>query len=173
MSAADSQPLPRFLDRVVIGPTRPRAPVLDLDALDRAAVAWMERHGTTCLRVSLALVFGWFGALKLVGLSPADGLVQRTVSWWDPAWFIPFLGAWECLIGVCFLVPRANRLALVLMATQMAGTFLPFIVLPAETYTRSILVPTIEGQYIIKNVVLIAAAIAVGSRVRDDGPRRT
>lgn len=176
MAATDTQPLPNMLDladlapRLAPGRLAPgRARVLDrLDALDRAAVRWMQVNGPACLRASLALVFCWFGALKVIGVSPAAGLVERTVWWWDAVWFVPVLGIAECIIGLCFLVPRLNRLALVLMAGQMIGTFTPFLWLPDETFRTTILVPTMEGQYILKNVVLIAAAIAVGSHVRED-----
>ncbi len=139
---------------------------MDLKALDGAITAWMAGHGLRLLRYSLAIVFLWFGLLKLFpGASPAESLVAQTVYWFDPAWFIPVLGAWEMLIGALLFFRPTIREALALMALQMAGTLLPLLILPAVTW-HSFLVPTLEGQYIIKNMVLIAAANVIGGTVR-------
>ena len=126
------------------------------------AYSWMERYGLTVLRYSLAIIFIWFGALKPFGLSPASDLVAHTVPF-DPVWFIPLLGVWEVIIGVCFLFPRRLlRPGLVLMALQMAGTFLPLILLPDRVYVIFPFALTLEGQYIVKNFVLIGAALTIG-----------
>lgn len=142
-----------------------------LARIDDAITAWMARWATPLLRLSLALVFIWFGVLKPVGISPANDLVARTVVWVDPAWFVPFLGWWEVAIGVCMLVPPLTRLSIALLALQMPGTMLPLFWLPDVCFVRVPWAPTLEGQYIIKNVVLIAAAIAVGATVRDPRAR--
>ena len=118
------------------------------------------------LRLSLAIVFIWFGALKLVGNSPAIELVTRTVYWFDPRWFVPFLGVWEVLIGVCMLWRPLIRVSIALLALQMPGTFLPLILLPHVCFAIIPWVPSLEGQYIIKNLVLISGAIAIGAAVR-------
>ncbi len=138
---------------------------MDWESLDIQVTRWMELHGHRLLRYSLAIIFIWFGALKLFpGLSPAEQLVANTVFWFDPGWFVPVLGAWEVLIGLCLAWRPLIRAALALMALQMAGTFLPLILLPEITWNG--FVPTLEGQYIIKNLVIIAAAIVVGGTVR-------
>jgi uncharacterized membrane protein YkgB len=136
------------------------------ERIDRAIAGWMDRWGLLLLRVSLAVVFAWFGALKLLGLSAADDLVTKTVYWFDPAWFVPVLGVWEILIGLCLLVRPLIRVALLLLFVQMPGTFLPLVLLPERCFQHVPHVPTLEGQYIIKNLVLISAAIVVGSTVR-------
>ena len=118
------------------------------------------------MRYSLAVIFIWFGAVKFFG-GPADELVANTVYWVDPSWFVPFLGAWEVLIGLCMLYKPLIRFGILIMAPQMLGTFLPLILLPDVVYINFPFILTIEGQYIIKNLVLIAAAIVVGSHVRD------
>jgi len=138
-----------------------------LDALDARIVAWLQGHGMTLLRYSLGLIFFWFGLLKVVGMSSSAALVSQTVFWWDAAWFLPALGLAECVIGLCFFYKPLVRVALVLMAGQMVGTFFPFIILPEMTMSQTILVPTMEGQYILKNFVLIAAAMVVGAHARD------
>lgn len=127
----------------------------------------MRRRGHFLLRVSLGLVFIWFGALKFSSASPAAELVARTVYWFDPGWFVPFLGAWEVAIGVGLLIRVLNRAAIALLFLQMPGTFLPLVLLPGVCFTHVPWAPTLEGQYIIKNLVLISAAIVVGGTVRE------
>ncbi len=133
-----------------------------LTRIDQRIVSWMRAHRDQLLRVSLAVVFIWFGALKPLGASAANELVARTVVWFDPDWFIPVLGVWEVLIGLCMLIRPLTRLAILLLFLQMPGTFLPLILLPDVCFETIPWVPTLEGQYIIKNLVLISAAIAVG-----------
>jgi uncharacterized membrane protein YkgB len=140
---------------------------MDLEELDNKIVNVMNKYGLSCLRYSLAIVFVWFGILKPFGLSPAAELVAMTVTWIPAEIFLPVLGVWEVLIGIFFLFKKTIRAAIFLMALQMAGTFLPLILLPEIVYVRFPYALTLEGQYIIKNIVLISAAIVIGSHVRD------
>lgn len=139
---------------------------MNLARVDQRIAGWMKRHANFCLRLSLAIVFIWFGALKPLGASPANDLVARTVYWVDPTWFIPVLGGWEVLIGLCMLWRPLVRVAILLLALQMPGTFLPLILLPDVCFIHVPWAPSLEGQYIIKNLVLISAAMAVGGAVR-------
>ncbi len=128
--------------------------------------AWMEFHGYTLLRVAMGIIFIWFGALKPLGMSPAAELVART-TWWIPIpGFINVLGVWEIAIGVCFLFERTNRWALILLFMHMPGTMLPLVMLPDAAYIQAPFALTLEGQYIIKNLVLISAAIVLGGKLR-------
>ncbi len=142
------------------------------DRIDRRITAVLARSGVPVVRLSLGVVFLWFGALKFIpGLSPAEVLAARTIDQLSggvvgPALSVPILAAWECLIGLGFLSGRFLRGTLLLMGLQMIGTFTPLLLFPAETFTRFPYAPTLEGQYIIKNVVLIAAAMVVGATVR-------
>ena len=142
------------------------------DRLDEANVRWMARHGLDLLRVSLGVVFLWFGALKFFpGLSPAQDLALRTI---DALTFglvpgpvaINVLAAWECLIGLGLLANRLMRVTLLLLFVQMLGTVTPVLLFPQEVFVRIPYAPTLEGQYIIKNLVLISAGITIGSTVR-------
>jgi uncharacterized membrane protein YkgB len=143
------------------------------DRLDPLIAGWMERNGIRLLRWSVGVVFVWFGALKTVGMSPAQELVARTVYWFPPEVFIPVLGWWEVVIGLGLLVRPLARVAIALLFLQMPGTFLPLVLLPEICFTAIPFGLTIEGQYIIKNLVLISAAIVVGGTVRDQaGVRR-
>ena len=120
----------------------------------------------------MGVVFTWFGALKLVpGLSPAAELATRTIETLTfgvvpPAVSLPVLAAWEVLIGLGLLSGRFLRATLLLLLAQMAGTLTPLVLFPAETWQLFPIAPTLEGQYIIKNLVLVAAAMVVGATVR-------
>ena len=140
--------------------------VNEAKALDLHIIKFAKQHGITFLRFSLAIVFIWFGILKPLGLSPASELVAKTVYWFDPVWFVPLLGWWEVLIGLCLLWKKSVRVGILLMALQMAGTFLPLILLPNIAWL-GFMNPSLEGQYIIKNIVLISAAMVIASHVRD------
>ena len=137
-----------------------------IDEIDRHISGWMNRYGRLFLRISLAVVFIWFGILKPLGLSAAAELVRRTVYWLPPDFFIPLLGWWEVAIGVGLLFRPLIRVALFLLFLQMPGTILPLFLLPEVCFTQIPFAPTLEGQYIIKNLILLSAAIAVGGTVR-------
>lgn len=149
-----------------MNPTTYTRLVARIDAADEAIAGWMDRWGLPLLRFSLGVVFVWFGALKLVGLSPAAELVARTVYLVSPETFLPVLGLWEIAIGCCLIYRPLLRLGILLLFLQMPGTFLPLVVLPEVTFTAFPYAPTLEGQYIVKNLVLIGAAIVVGGTVR-------
>jgi uncharacterized membrane protein YkgB len=137
------------------------------DATDVRITHWMAKHGIAIMRVALGTVFLWFGALKLFpGMSPAEDLVRATVTFLPGSVFVPLLGVWEMVIGLGFLLGRALRLTILLLFLQMPGTLLPVVMLPEQVFTRFPLGLTLEGQYIVKNVVLVAAALVIGATVR-------
>jgi uncharacterized membrane protein YkgB len=144
----------------------------ELQPLDLRITSWLARHGVTLTRLSLGVVFLWFGALKFVpGWSPAADLASRTIQRITFGLVksdlgLPVLAAWETVIGLGLLSGKFLRFILLLLAFQMIGTMLPLALFPSETFVRVPLVPTLEGQYIIKNLVLISAAIVVGATVR-------
>ncbi len=146
---------------------------MTLEQVDRRLSDWMRSHGNVLLRLGLGLVFIWFGGPKLVpGLSPAEDLVRATVPCCDPDLFVPVLGAAEVLIGICLLHRRWIRLGLLLMAGHMIGAALPLFTLP-DVVWKSFPVATLEGQYILKNMVLIAAAVVLGGSTREPQSRGT
>lgn len=134
--------------------------------IDPVIVRWMNRYGHLLLRISLGIIFIWFGLLKVFGQSPANDLVARTVYWFDPDIFIPILGWWEALIGVFFLFHRTIRAAIFLLFLQIGGTFLPLVILPDVCFQGNFFALTMEGQYIVKNLLIISAAIMVGGSAR-------
>ena len=143
--------------------------------VDAAATAWMARHGITMLRVSLGVVFFWFGVLKFFpGLSPASELAVSTIDMLTfgavaPGIAINVLAAWECLIGLGLIFGVAMRATLLLLWVQMLGTITPIFLFPELVFTRVPYAPTLEGQYIIKNLVLVSAGIVIGATVRGGG----
>jgi uncharacterized membrane protein YphA (DoxX/SURF4 family) len=142
---------------------------LNFESIDTWISTRMWRFGVPVLRFGLGVVFVWFGALKLAGASPATDMIARTVYWFDPDVFIPVLGWWEIVIGVCLAVPAWNRAGILLLALQMPGTFLPLVLLPEVTFNGSVWNLTMEGQYIVKNLVIIGSAMVLGGLVRKNG----
>lgn len=142
-----------------------------LDLVDRHIAGFMGRWGIPALRASLGIIFIWFGLLKPLGISPAESLVLATVRWmplFDAITWLSIIGWWEVIIGVTFLYRPANRIAIALLFLQMVGTFMPLVILPGVTF-QSGRIPyglTVEGQYIVKNLVIIAAALVLGGFVR-------
>ena len=137
------------------------------DRMDALITAWMARYGLVILRVGLGIVFFWFGVLKLFpGLSPAEDLVRNTVYFIDPDLFIPVLAIWEALIGLGLIFGKYMRVTLLLLFLQMPGTALPLVLLPDVVWTHFPYGLTLEGQYIIKNLVLIGAGLVLGGTVR-------
>jgi uncharacterized membrane protein YphA (DoxX/SURF4 family) len=143
-----------------------------LDRIEEGAAGWMAHNGIALLRVSLGVVFFWFGVLKFFpGLSPAEDLAARTISVLTfgvvgPSVSLPVLAAWECAIGLCFVTGRFMRAGVALLFAQMAGTFLPLVIFPAEAWTHAPYAATLDGQYIIKNLVLVSAGLVLGATVR-------
>ncbi|HEX6384747.1 MAG TPA: DoxX family protein [Anaerolineae bacterium] len=142
------------------------------DRLDQQIVRWLARYSLPFLRFGMGIVFLWFGALKFFpSLSPATELAVRTI---DVLTFglIPgsisliLLATLESVIGLGFLTGRYMRLTLVLLVFQMAGALTPLALFPGESFIHFPYAPTLEGQYIIKNLVLIGAGLVIGSTVR-------
>tara|TARA_S200000501_G_scaffold186959_1_gene175817 strand:- start:2541 stop:2963 length:423 start_codon:yes stop_codon:yes gene_type:complete len=127
----------------------------------------MNNYGILLLRYSLAMIFIWFGLLKPFGISPAQELVENTVYWFDDkATFVKFLGWWEVAIGVTICFRPLIRISIFLLFLQMPGTFLPLVLLPEVCFTDFPYGLTLEGQYIVKNLIIISSALVIGGTVR-------
>ena len=142
------------------------------DRLDRAITRWMARVGIPLLRVSLGIAFFWFGFLKFFpGMSPAQDLATHTIEVMTfgivkPGVSIVVLALWETLIGLGLIFGVYLRATLFLLFTQMMGTLTPLVLFPHDAFTHIPYAPTLEGQYIIKNLILISAGLVVGATVR-------
>ncbi len=141
-----------------------------IEPLDRRVTRWLADYSIPILRVSLGVVFFWFGLLKLFpGMSPAEDMVKATIFFIDPDLFFPVLAVWEMVIGLGLVFGRAMRLTLLLLFLQLPGTVLPLFILPDVTWQYIPYSPTVEGQYIIKNLVLVGAGLVLGATVRGGG----
>jgi uncharacterized membrane protein YphA (DoxX/SURF4 family) len=133
---------------------------------DQKVVGFLRRWSVPALRISLGVVFVWFGLLKVLDVTPVGDLVADTVYWVDPGWFVPVLGAAETAIGIALVLGRFLRVALAAMAAQLLGTFLVLVVLPEIAFQDgNPLLLTVEGEFVVKNLVLLTAGMVVGSTV--------
>lgn len=137
---------------------------MKIQKIDARIIHFFRRISIPVARISLFIVFFWFGLLKAIGLSPAGSLVHALYDQTIP--FIPFhafytgFALFECLIGILFLIKGAERIVMPLLIIHMITTAGPLVLLSSETWQYAF-VPTLVGQYIIKNLVIIATAIAL------------
>ena len=137
------------------------------DRIDATLTGWLRRWSIPALRISVAIVFIWFGALKIFGVTPVTDLVASTVYWVDPDWCVPALGVAEVVVGLGLAFRVALRSVLALFAAQMVGTFLLLLVLPeVALQDGNPLLLTVEGEFVVKNLVLLSAGMVVGATVR-------
>lgn len=122
---------------------------------------FLKDWSITLLRYSMGLIYFWYGLLKVIGISPAEELVRHATHWIGVHNFVIFLGIWEVVIGICLFVKKFNRVGLILLFLQFPGTFLPLFLNPEDTFTSFPLGLTLEGQYILKNLVLVAAGLVL------------
>jgi uncharacterized membrane protein YphA (DoxX/SURF4 family) len=141
-------------------------------AADLWITKWMARYGVRLLRVSLGVIYLWFGFLKFFpGLSPAQGLAIKTISvmtfgLMPPHVSIILLATWECAIGLGLIFGLFMRFTLFLQLMQMIGTFTPIFFFPEACFTHFPYAWTMEGQYIFKNLVLLSAGLVIRATVR-------
>jgi uncharacterized membrane protein YphA (DoxX/SURF4 family) len=139
-----------------------------LNRIDQKIAKWMRRWSTPAVRISFGIIFIWFGILKPFGVSAAESLLKATLVWMPfgtPELWLIIIGWWEVAIGVTFLITRTTKIAIALLFLQMFGTFIPLVVIPEVTFQNgNIFTPTLEGQYIIKNVMIISAALVLGGK---------
>lgn len=142
------------------------------ERVDARVANYLARYGIDLLRLSLGIVFFWFGVLKFFpGMSPAQELAARTIhvltlGFMPSGVALPILAAWECLIGIGLIFGLYMRATLLLLVLQMMGTVTPIFFFPGEIFMVVPYAPTLEGQYIIKNLVLISAGLVLGATVR-------
>jgi uncharacterized membrane protein YphA (DoxX/SURF4 family) len=146
--------------------------IKSLNDTDIALTHWMAKYGVFLLRISVGVVFFWFGILKFFpGLSPATELATKTI---DTLTFgiisgqtaLSILATLEVAIGIGMIFGIFLRETILLLFFQMLGTITPVFLFTSEVFTRVPYAPTLEGQYIIKNIVIISAALVIGATVR-------
>src|SRR5258708_9941613 len=143
--------------------------VMSISSMDGKIIDFFRRISLPFARFSIFVIFFWFGLLKVVGLSPASDLVsklfERTISFMTFHDFFIFFGLFEVLIGILFLIRGMERIVIFLLFIHMVLTLGPLVLLPDTTWSR-FMVPTLEGQYIIKNLAIMASAIFIASNLR-------
>lgn len=142
-----------------------------LEPIDRGIINAFKMMGMPVARLALCVVFFWFGVLKVIGASPANQLVTDLFNASMPSFinmgidqFIFYLGLYEMAIGIAFLVPRLERLAIFLLLPHLFITAMPLFFLKPITWQSSF-IPTLEGQYIIKNLLIIATAVGIAAHL--------
>lgn len=136
---------------------------MNLKQFDQLFIETMHRWAIPVLRVSLGIVFLWFGALKVFGVSPVAELISQTYSFFPQDAFMMVLGLWEIVIGIGLIFKLALRVTLALLWLQMAGTILSPLSEPSIFFNHgNPLLLTTEGEFVIKNLVLISAGLVIG-----------
>ncbi len=138
-----------------------------LQEFDRRLANWMEQWGHRIHRLTLAIVFLWFGALKVTGYESATSLIAHTVYFTSPEIMVPMLGLWEMAIGICLVIHPLLRLALLLLAIRLPGTLLALGLRADVCFVEFPLVPSLEGQYLVKDFLLFGAALVIGGTIRE------
>jgi len=139
-----------------------------IQKFDIYVISCLRKIEVLLARTAIFIVYFWFGFLKLLGVSPATPLVQALFE--KTIWFIPFptfyffFSLFEMAIGILFLIRGLERLAIFLLSLHLVTTVLPLFFLPQITW-QGFLVPTLEGQYIIKNILIAAMAVVIGSKL--------
>jgi uncharacterized membrane protein YkgB len=145
---------------------------------DEKLIRFFKKIWEPISRLSLFVVFFWFGLLKVLGESPAGPLVNKL---YDESMFaglvgfgkfIVLFGLFECLIGVLFIIKGMERTVLPLLLIHLVTTMGPLLLLPETTWSKA-LVPTLEGQYIIKNLAIISVAIGIAASLHPLNPKRS
>ncbi|MEI8061675.1 MAG: hypothetical protein WCG97_00055 [bacterium] len=141
---------------------------MKIRTIDLELIHFFRKISEPCARLGLFVVFFWFGILKVFGMSPASPLVkalfERTMPIMPFATFIILFGLFEMLIGILFLIKGCERLVIPLLLFHMVTTIMPLFMVKSVTWS-AMFVPTLEGQYIIKNILIIAAAVGIASHL--------
>ncbi|MGI9049827.1 MAG: DoxX family membrane protein [Rubrobacteraceae bacterium] len=149
-----------------------KIPHVEPNQLEDSVTRWLVRYSIPLLRISLGGVFLLFGALKFFpNVSPIEALASRTVGVLTFGLILAgvsmiLLAALECAIGIGLLTGLYPRLTLVLLGLQMIGATSPLVIFPGEIFAGPFHAPTLVGQYIIKDVVLISAGLVLGATLR-------
>lgn len=137
--------------------------------IDKFIINFLKKIWRQFSRISIFIIFFYFGLLKVLNLSPAaplvEALLNRTLPLIPFNFFLKFFGAFEMLIGILFLIPKIERIAIFLLILHMFIVALPLFLLPQITWQK-FLVPTFEGQYIIKNLAIISLALVIGAHLK-------
>ncbi len=140
-----------------------------LHRAEMGLTTWLVAHSLTVLRVSLGSIFVLFGVLKFFpNVSPAQALATQTTGVLTfglvPAGLaIVLVATLECTIGLGLITGRFLRLTLALLGFQMVGAMSPLLFFTGELFAGPYHAPTLLGQYVLKDVVLISVGLVLGA----------
>ena len=141
-----------------------------LEKFDQTVITFLRHYADEFGRFALAFIFFWFGILKVFGLSPAGPLVVTLLQVTflegiSPHTFLIFFGGFEALLGILILLPKLERITFLVLGLHLITTVMPLFMLPDVTWTQP-LVPTLIGQYILKNAALLAVGLFLFARLK-------
>lgn len=139
-----------------------------LREFDRYVLMLLRHYSHWLHRISLGLLFVWFGLLKPLGHETTTSILAQTVYWGDPETVLLILGWSEVAIGVCLMVRPLIRLAVFLLVLRLPGVILAFILLPEVCFYSFPFAPTPEGQYLIKDLVIFFATLAIVGGLQEE-----
>jgi len=139
-----------------------------LQELDQTLIDLFQRYGHRLHRISVGVLYVWFGLLKPLGHDTTTSLLAHTIYLGDPDQMVLVLGWWEVLIGVCLLLRPLVRVAVFLLVVRLPGTILAFLIEPEILFFSFPFAPTPEGQYLIKDLTLFLASIAIAGTVEEE-----
>jgi len=171
-------PIPTAITRFVSARTEPVrcSPSLAATAarareLEAACHRWLVAYSIAILRVSVGAVFLGFGALKFFpGVSPAESLVEATthiLTFGLIPGGVALVGVavLETVIGLCLLLGRGMRAAGLLLVVQLGGILSPIVLLPGRLFSGAGIAPTLEGQYVLKDIIIVGAALVLAASI--------
>lgn len=139
-----------------------------LQTLDQILVTLFRRYGHRLHRISLGVLYIWFGLLKPLGHTTTTSLLAHTIYWGDPGHMVLVLGWWEVLIGLCLIVRPWVRIAVFLLVLRLPGILLAFLIEPGMLFFSFPFAPTPEGQYLIKDLTLFFASLAIAGSLEEE-----
>ena len=135
---------------------------------EQSEETFIDKIAIPLLRLSLGIVYIWFGALKIFGVSPVSDIVAKTLRPLPENVSVPLMGLWEVTIGIGLLLRMALKAILPLFFLQIAGTFMTFLRAPEEVFQdNNPLLLSKEGEFALKNLVLLSAGLAVATQADD------
>lgn len=135
--------------------------------VETQAVGALQLISVPVLRAAIGVVFIWFGALKVANATPVGDFVANTLPWFNRAWVIPAVGVFEIIIGLALIIGRFLTVVCAVLIGHLAGTFLSLVMQPDVTFQHgNPLMLTAEGEFVMKNLVFIAAGLVIAARFR-------
>jgi uncharacterized membrane protein YphA (DoxX/SURF4 family) len=128
---------------------------------------WLAKRSIDLLRVSLGVVFLGFGVLKFFpGASPAEALVARTVDTLSLGVVsgrgaVLLTAVAECFIGITLVSGKFLRAGLLVLAASLVGIMSPLVLFFGDMFPGT---PTLEAQYVFKDIVLATGGLVVAAR---------